>query len=477
MITRTVRAETMMQALEQVKQDLGTEALVVSARQIPGGLPWQVWRKPMVEIVAVKLEAGEEPSSVMKKEAKEPTPAPAGNKQPAVKDLTRKDTDLLKHGNQAGASHKKQPAQTQSSSSVQPESVSLPDLAELVPAAADKPSNPQPVDVVELQGKRIEPKPVANPKIDLLQQLGRDEIIEDLNIVQVATATTPALPLLQLPKLPWKTPQEALERPEGAWPLLEMLYRQMLQQGVDAGLVKRVCQISADTLGYQAALDKKRVVEHLRRQLEAYIKVQRETSLNEHRVICVIGPSGAGKTSFCAKLAVRYRQSLKRSVAWVCADTIRTGGIAEAKSYTEAINVPMRVGYTPQEVFDAVESFSGQDLVIVDTPACNPRNEESLVEIGAILTALPNRNTWVVVPATAKENDLINTVAALNSFKPRALVATKLDETNSFGALYNLAFRSQLPFAFFTRGPRVLDDLLPAASSRLVQALFTERFD
>jgi flagellar biosynthesis protein FlhF len=475
MITRTVRAETMMQALAQVKNDLGTEALVVSARQISGGQPWQVWRKPMVEVVAVRLEPGEDASMVVKKELKETVSEVV--KQPIVKDLTRKDTILPKQGNLTGGHQRKQSTQQQVSSTVQSDLISLPDLAGPAVATEDPLSKVQSVDVIELQGKRAGHQAAVNPKIGLLQQLGREEDSEDLNILQVSSGTKPALPLLQLPEPPWKPPQEVLERPDGAWPLLEKLYRHLLQQGIETGLVKRVCQISADTLGYQAALDENRVIEHLRRQLEAYIKVLRESSPKEHQVICVIGPSGAGKTSFCAKLAVRYRQVLKRSVAWVCADTIRTGGIAEAKSYSEAISIPLRVAYTPQELFAAVESFRSQDLVIVDTPACNPRNEESLVEIGTFLTVIPNRITWVVVPATSKENDLMNTVAALNSFRPRALVATKLDETNSFGAVYNLAFRSQLPFTYFTRGAGVLDDLMPAAASRLVQAFFTERFD
>ena len=60
MITRTFRAETMMKALEQIKKDLGPDALVVSARQIPGGQPWQVWLKPVYEVIAVRLEPGED---------------------------------------------------------------------------------------------------------------------------------------------------------------------------------------------------------------------------------------------------------------------------------------------------------------------------------------------------------------------------------------------------------------------------------
>jgi flagellar biosynthesis protein FlhF len=473
MITRTVRAESMMQAMAQVKNELGTEALVVSARQIPGGQPWQVWRKPMVEVVAVRLEPGEEPSQVGKTETS--ATAHSGNKNSSVKDLTRKDTVIPKQGN-LGGSQKMPSGQKQLPAQKMAEPAS-PDakVSDMLPE--DFLSNTQPVDVIELKGKRVGSQPSNNPKLDLIQQLGREEVPEDLKILQVSTGSKPVLPPLTLPNLPWNPPQETPKRPDGAWPLLEKLYLQLLHQGVETGLVQRICQISADTLGYEAAMDETRVVDHLRRQLEAYVKVQREFSPKEHQVICVIGPSGAGKTSFCAKLAIRYRQVLKRSVAWVCADTIRTGGISEAKSYTEAINIPLKVAFSPQDLFDAVESFNTQDLVIVDTPACNPLNEESLVEIGALLTAIPNRITWVVVPATAKESDLINTVAALNSFKPRALVATKLDETNSYGAIYNLAFRSQLPFSYFTRGSRVLDDLMPAATSRLVQAFFSERFD
>jgi flagellar biosynthesis protein FlhF len=473
MITRTVRAESMMQALAQVKNELGTDALVVSARQIPGGSPWQVWRKPMVEVVAVRLEAGEDASQVGKKEAGDPVHSV--DRHSSIKDLTRKDAVIPKQGN-LGGSHKRHTGQQQFPPQQLPE-LNDPDVN--APDAINETilSNTQPVDVIELQGKKQGNQTSNNPKLDLLQQLGREEVPDDLNILQVSTGAKAALPPLKLPNLPWSPPREMPKRPDGAWPLLEKLYLQLLHQGVETGLVQRICQVSADTLGYEAAMDETRLVDHLRRQLEAYVKVQREFSPKEHQVICVIGPSGAGKTSFCAKLAIRYRQVLKRSVAWVCADTIRTGGISEAKSYTEAINIPLRVAFTPQDLFDAVEAFNNQDLVIVDTPACNPLNEGSLVEIGALLTAIPNRITWVVVPATAKESDLINTVSALNSFKPRALVATKLDETNSYGAIYNLAFRSQLPFTYFTRGSRVLDDLMPAANSRLVQAFFSQRFD
>ncbi len=421
MITRTFHAETMMLALEQVKKDLGMDALVVSARQIPGGQPWQVWRKPMVEVIAVRLEPGEDASTAVGLDSKE-KPA-ISSKKTATKDLTRKDTILPKQINAALPSQSTKHTVQSSAAPVQTSEKAAIAVREMESTenTATFPSQ----DVVEIQGKRIKTKPAGDAKLDLLQQLGRDETLEDIRIVQAPASSKSPLPPLQLPQLPWQPPQGVPEGIEGSWPVLQKLFNQLIRQGVEVGMVRRVCQLSADTLGYQTAMDEKKLVEHLRRQLEVYIKVHREPAHKERQIICMVGSSGAGKTSFSAKLAVRYRKELKRSVAWVSADTIRTGGIAEARAFTEAINIPMQVAYTPQECSSIVESFYGNDLIIVDTPACNPRNEESLVEIGSLLTAIPDRTTWIVVPAIAKENDMMNAVGAFSIFKPRALVVTK----------------------------------------------------
>ncbi len=473
MITRTFRAETMMKALEQIKKDLGPDALVVSARQIPGGQPWQVWLKPVYEVIAVRLEPGENSTDAVGVDLKE---KPTGPVKPVMKDLNRKDFTGIK---KIASIDSEQPLRkTAMEPVVTPRSETPADpigRQEPEPVKARSLSNP--VDVVEIRSKSAVRPQVHETKVDLIQQLGKDESLEEVRIVQVPSRKKTPLPPLKLPQLAWEPRKDETGMIDGAWPVLQQQHEQLLRQGLDPAMAKRVCQLTADTLGYESALDSRKVIDHIRQQLEAHIKVVRETTVKTGQVICMVGSSGAGKTSFSAKLAVRYRNELKRSVAWVCADTIRTGGIAEARAFTEAINIPMNVAYTPAECSAIVDSLHGTDLIIVDTPACNPRSEESLVETGALLTALPARSTWIVVPATAKENDLSNTVGAFSVFKPRALVVTKLDETNSFGPVYNLGVRSQLPFAYFSCGSRVLDDLVPAAASRLVHSLFSERFD
>lgn len=461
MKSKTFRAETMIEALAQVQKDLGTDALVVTARQIPGGEPWQVWRKPMVEVVAVKLEPGEE---APKTGAGKEKPV-----QPTKSDLSKKDALPLKQAKPAAVPVTARPA-------MRPAGAQNAAMTAVEDTKPETPASPM-EDVVEIKGKKVRSQPAGEQALDLLHQLGKDENLEDVRIVKVPAApVNPEVPpqliggqskQLQLPQA---------QQVEGAWPELQNIFNHLLGQGIDPSLAKRVCQVSADTLGVQTAMDVKKLEAYIRRQLEASIKVQLETPRKEGRVICLVGSSGAGKTSFAAKLAVRYRRELQKTVAWICADTVRTGGIAEARAFTEAINVPMQIAYSPRECASIVASLSGTDLIIIDTPAANPRNEESIMETGALLTSIPNRTTWLVVPATAKETDLVNTAAAFSAFKPGALVATKMDETNTFGAVYNLALRTQIPLAYFCSGPRVLDDLHPAAASRLVQSLFSERF-
>ncbi len=166
----------------------------------------------------------------------------------------------------------------------------------------------------------------------------------------------------------------------------------------------------------------------------------------------------------------------KNAVAWICADTMRAGAIAQARAYAETLKLPLRVVYTPGELAQAVAAESGADLVLVDMPGCNPRRENAVVELGAYLSALPERSTYWVAAATAKETDLADTLAAFHPFRLTGMMVTKLDETATFGNVYNLAWQSRLPLAFFTAGPRVLDELVPAEAEQLAAALLEGSF-
>src|SRR5512147_906255 len=62
MVTKTFKADSALETLQLVQQDLGANAIVVSMREIPGGPSWNPWKKSAVEIVAALPEI-ESPAS------------------------------------------------------------------------------------------------------------------------------------------------------------------------------------------------------------------------------------------------------------------------------------------------------------------------------------------------------------------------------------------------------------------------------
>lgn len=375
MSARTFNAPTMLAALELVQRELGPEALIVSARQVPGGPAWQVWRQPRVEVVAL----------------------PQGAAGPAPQ------------------------------------------------ASAEKPLSP----------KAHASNDMAALKAQLTDMASRLDRV-----------TLPAWP-----------------------PVLAATYRQLTLQGVDEDLARSAASACAESLTARALEDDLRVQAHLQQTLERGLRAQAEDlwlgdngrragrALDKNgtaaRVVCVIGASGAGKTASVAKLAAHHKRALGLRVAWVCADTVRAGAIAQARAYAETLKLPLRVAYTADELAQAVAAEAEADLILVDTFGVNPRREDQVVELGGYLTALPKRATYVAAPATAKDQDLRETLAAFGPFNLTALLITKLDETATVGNVFNLAWRSKLPLAYFSVGPNVLDDLLAAQPERLVSALFS----
>ena len=253
------------------------------------------------------------------------------------------------------------------------------------------------------------------------------------------------------------------------------LYRRLLAQELDEELTRRVITACTEALNPRA-LDNEAVVrEYVQQHLEAALTAPAQAAITA-TVVCLVGTSGTGKTATVAKLAAHYTQTLGRRVAWICADTFRAGAIAQARIYAEALKLPLRVAYTAPELAQAVAAEREADLILVDTPAYNPRRTQTVVELGELLTALPAalRATYLAVPATAKVSDALEALAACKPFDLKGLVLTKLDETRTFGGSFNVAWRSGLPLAFFTTGAEALGDLQPAQARLLVNALFGE---
>jgi flagellar biosynthesis protein FlhF len=70
-----------------------------------------------------------------------------------------------------------------------------------------------------------------------------------------------------------------------------------------------------------------------------------------------------------------------------------------------------------------------------------------------------------------KAADLTRMVSAFEILRPRHLLFTKLDETGSYGPIFNEAARTRKPLSFFTTGQRIPEDLETATQERLLDLI------
>jgi len=441
MQARTYQAPNMLTALERIQEELGPEALIVSVRQIPGGAAWEVWKKPAVEVVAM-------PPATLKGTAAQTRSLPATSRvtpralptaAPSFDDAEQRVLARLRTTSTvARGSRNADLAEAPTAPIRPPETATASGLAALAGAVK-----------TALHARRTIP---ARNAVDepLGVQLGAVEIDE--------------------PEAPEALPVPV---PEEAWsPAVADLYATLLDQGVAADLARPHFEAASESLSARALLDPDQVQAFVGQRLAARLIAPAPSPNLASGVVCLVGTPGAGKTTAAAKLAHLAARRLGLRAAWVCADTYRAGAIMQARMYAEALRLPLRVAYTPDELAQAVAAEQDADLVIVDLPGVNVRRQPQLHELSDLLAALPGRLTYLTSPATAKDADLQSAFAALNVFDLKGLVLTKLDETGTIGGVYNLALRSQLPLLYYSAGPRVLDEFHPAQPTRLVNALF-----
>jgi flagellar biosynthesis protein FlhF len=188
-------------------------------------------------------------------------------------------------------------------------------------------------------------------------------------------------------------------------------------------------------------------------------------------VIAFVGTTGVGKTTTIAKIAAHYAIVQNKKVALVTIDDYRIAAIEQLNSYAKIIGIPFQVATSPSELKGHLKRFKTRDLILIDTPGFSQNNYNQIIELNAYFEKLNKIEIQIVLSATTKEIDLIDTLNRLNRIQPAGLIFTKLDESNTFGNLLNALVRTKMHFSYFTNGQQIPDDLEEATIEKLVELL------
>jgi flagellar biosynthesis protein FlhF len=239
---------------------------------------------------------------------------------------------------------------------------------------------------------------------------------------------------------------------------------------VEGGLSPALAaDVVAETLSHLLPFGTPRQLKRLVRQaLARRIPVQGPRPLGGAALV-LAGAGGTGKTLTVARLAAAYAANSDLDVA-VVALRPRDGG-AELASLLAPAGVAVEVAESAAEAKERIVEMAGRALVLVDTPAVSPGDEEGVRALAAELRRLKGAEVHLCIPATLSAAAARRVVAAFAPLKPVGIALTHVDETPQVGAVVEVAITGGPALAFVGRDTGLeggLEIADPAAVAALV---------
>jgi len=183
------------------------------------------------------------------------------------------------------------------------------------------------------------------------------------------------------------------------------------------------------------------------------------------RVLVLVGPTGVGKTTTIAKLAVVYgvggvdRPSL--SVRVYTIDTFKIGGTEQLEKYCEIMEVPFGIIKNQTELRKEIDTYREEtDLILIDTIGSSPNDPKKLGEMQALLNACGSKaEVYLVLSASTKTNDIEHILRQFEPFNYQAVLLTKMDETRTVGNIISALAEKGKPISFITNGQQIHKDI------------------
>ena len=192
------------------------------------------------------------------------------------------------------------------------------------------------------------------------------------------------------------------------------------------------------------------------------------------RVVAFLGPTGVGKTTTIAKIAADATIRFGRKVGLITLDTYRIAAVEQLAAYGEIMGLELKVARSSEELRKAIASLAACDLILVDSAGRNPKDERALAELGTLLDGHRATDRVLCLAAGTNPRTLAEVTRAFSPLNFKELVITKMDECVGHGSILNAHLRTNRPLTYFTTGQRVPEDIEPATAERLVRLILEQ---
>jgi len=195
--------------------------------------------------------------------------------------------------------------------------------------------------------------------------------------------------------------------------------------------------------------------------------------LEKGGVVALLGPTGVGKTTTVAKLAARYAMRFgHEQVAMITTDSYRIGAYEQLNTYGKIMGCPVTVAKDAQQLADAIYQHRDKRLVLIDTAGMGQRD----VRLNEQLTTLMASShvairSYLVLPATAQRKVLEEAIVQFRKIPLTGCIVTKMDEAIGASEILSVAIGNALPIGYLTNGQRVPEDIGVADIKKLISSV------
>ncbi len=422
------RVKNIKEALVFIKRDLGPDALIVSTRQVKEGKgAFGMFGKTILEVTAAASEAKKSSAH----------PKVAGTNGTKAVEKYRHDSEI----SEATIANTFLPSQNKSTLSISDETRKI-----MLPIKE------------ELQGIRLTLGNLSDHSdafnSHMMGQL-KNELGEMRHMLHLLASRSNSLSEPDLPEN------------------LLLLYQQMKFSGLEEKFARRIVLEAQRNMTEDDVENFAYVKIFIARMLMKIIKITKglEGLKPQQKIVALLGPTGVGKTSTVAKIASEQMIKYRRKVALISVDTNHSPATKQIRSYAKIIKAPISVVKNKSEMNKAISGYEDYESIIIDTDGCSQRNEKQLLDMREFFDERGRIHNYLVLSATSKDSDMNEVTRKFGSMPIDSIIFTKLDESATYGSLFNHAIRFKKPFSYLSVGQKFPEDIEVASKERLVDLL------
>ena len=247
-------------------------------------------------------------------------------------------------------------------------------------------------------------------------------------------------------------------------PVRALVLRHLMELGFGPDVCRKVAERVADNVSPEVAL------RHALAILARHTPTAGEDLVDQGGVVAMVGPTGVGKTTTVAKLAARFAlRHGRQHVALVSTDNYRIGAQDQLRNFARILGVAVHTADSAEELREVLDDLTERRLVLIDTAGMSRSDLRLAEQFRTLRVRGAEIRSYLVLSANTQLASLDESARAFRRVGLSGCIITKVDEAASLGPALTVMLRNRLPAAYLGVGQRVPEDLRPARGDRLVQ--------